>query len=422
MDRGEGVVHCGRMDAIDVAIVGAGAAGVGAARRLASRGLRPLLIEALPRIGGRAHTIVAEGMALDLGCGWLHSAERNPWVDIAGAEGRAVDRTPSAWGGQWRNLGFSADEQTAAAEAFATWNRAIRSGIGSDRASDALDPASPWAGYVEALSSYINGAQLDELSIADYLAYDDAASDTNWRLPAGYGALVEATATHLPHLLDTEVDGVRHEGPGVRLDTAHGALAAKAAIVTVSSDVLAAGAIRLPSTLDPAIHAASRLPLGLADKLFLAVPEPNDLPADGHLLGSPHRAATGSYYLRPFGQQVIEVFLGGAAARNLENAGATAAEAFAKEELGALLGQDFARTLRPVAASAWARCPTIRGSYSHALPGHADARAALCRRYDDRILIAGEACSPHDFSTAHGAYASGVDAADHLCATLFADG
>lgn len=419
MDHGAPLVHVDAMRGIDVAIVGAGAAGVGAARRLAARGRSVLLVDALPRIGGRAHTIHIGSMALDLGCGWLHSAERNPWVPIAEAEGRAIDRSRSAWGDQWRNIGFSAAEQHQAWAAFGAWNEAIRAGVPSDRASDAIDPADPWLGYVEALSSYINGAQLAELSVVDYLAYDDAASERNWRLPGGYGALVEIAAAGVARALGTKVASVAHHDRGVRLETDKGDIDAAAAIVTVSTEMLAAGTIGLPSVFATPCHAASKLPLGLADKLFFRLPETHDLPENGHLIGAPRRGATGSYYLRPFGYPVIEAFLGGAAARALEAEGDGAAEAFAREELTNLLGADFVRRLDYVAGSAWAKCETIRGSYSHALPGFADARAALAAPVDDRILLAGEACSPKDFTTAHGAYETGVAAADRLCDTVF---
>ena len=53
-----------------------------------------------------------------------------------------------------------------------------------------------------------------------------------------------------------------------------------------------------------------------------------------------------------------------------------------------------------------------RGGYSHALPGHADARAALASSVDNRIFFAGEACSRHFFSTAHGAWETGIAAAE----------
>ena len=402
----------------DVVIVGAGAAGVSAARRLANRGHAVLLVDALDRIGGRAWTATVAGLPLDLGCGWLHSAERNPWVAVAEAYGHAVDRTPTAWGTQWRNLGFPAGDQDAAWGAFAGWEARLRDPLPGDCAVDALPAGGEWNAYIDALSGYINGAPLAELSIADYVSYDDAASEANWRLPRGYGALVEAEAAGLPRALGTIVSEIAHAPGGVTLATDRGTLRARAAIVTVPSDVLAAGALRLPPGFAPAIAAAACVPLGLADKLFLSIADAEALPVDGHLLGNPHDPCTGSYYLRPFGRPVIEGFFGGRAARALEAAGDSARVDFAIGELRALLGGEVADGLNVLAASCWGRVPSIRGSYSHALPGHAAARAVLAARHDERILLAGEACSAHDFSTAHGARATGLAAADALAEVL----
>jgi monoamine oxidase len=60
-----------------IVIVGGGAAGIGAARRLAAGRVSTLLLEASDRIGGRARAEKVAGLPLDLGCGWLHSADRN---------------------------------------------------------------------------------------------------------------------------------------------------------------------------------------------------------------------------------------------------------------------------------------------------------------------------------------------------------
>ena len=142
------------------------------------------------------------------------------------------------------------------------------------------------------------------------------------------------------------------------------------------------------------------------------------MPAESHLLGRLDRAATGSYYLRPFGRPVIECFLGGANARALEKAGAVAAIAFAIGELRDLLGGNFARGLTPIAVTHWGLEPTIGGSYSHACPGHAGARAVLAAPVNERLCFAGEACSAHDYSTAHGAWESGIAAADWIESNL----
>ena len=84
---------------VDVVVVGGGAAGVAAARRLRQAGVDCLIVEARGRLGGRAFTITNEsGFALDLGCGWLHSADRNPWVKIAQDHARVVTPDPAPMG------------------------------------------------------------------------------------------------------------------------------------------------------------------------------------------------------------------------------------------------------------------------------------------------------------------------------------
>src|SRR5271166_5486289 len=105
----------------DVVVVGAGAAGVAAMRRLATSGLSSMLLEATARVGGRAWTRDIAGMRLDLGCGWLHSADRNPWTRIAEGAGFVVDRRAPAWGRQYDDIGFSQIEQAAARRAYAAW-------------------------------------------------------------------------------------------------------------------------------------------------------------------------------------------------------------------------------------------------------------------------------------------------------------
>jgi monoamine oxidase len=112
-------------DAVDVAIVGAGAAGIGAARRLANADASYIIAEASPRVGGRALTQDISGRRLDLGCGWLHSADRNSLSKAAEEAGFAIDRGPSAWGTQFGDLGFTPGEQAAARGAFTDFTTSI---------------------------------------------------------------------------------------------------------------------------------------------------------------------------------------------------------------------------------------------------------------------------------------------------------
>ena len=403
----------------DVAIVGAGAAGIAASRRLAEQGRSVIVLEASGRVGGRAWTQTIDGMPLDMGCGWLHSADRNPLTRLAEASGFTVDRTPTAWRRQYRDLGFPPDEQQAAHAAWlAIHERLEHRPPASDRASDALAPGDRWNAYADALSGYINGTGLSRVSVVDYLAYDRAASDANWRVREGYGSLIAASLPSVALRLATPVAAIDHNGERVRLATRAGIVEAEAAIVTVSTAVLASGAIAVRPAIDDHRHAAANLPLGLADKLFLAIADDAGLEPDTHLIGNPHRAATGSYYLRPFGHPVIECFLGGAGASQLESEGLAGAFAFAADELAALFGTGIRGRLRLVAGSAWGRTAGIGGSYSHALPGHARSRAVLASPAGTRLFFAGEATHATDFSTAHGAWQSGLLAADQVSSTL----
>jgi monoamine oxidase len=185
----------------------------------------------------------------------------------------------------------------------------------------------------------------------------------------------------------------------------------------VPTNLIADEAIRFQPALPAKVDAAAGLPLGLADKVMLALDEPDTLPKDGNLRGATMRTAMGSFHLRPFGQPCIEGFFGGRFAQKLEDAGPGAIAQQSIDEIAALLGNNYRRKLKPLSESRWSHDPFARGSYSHALPGHAGDRAILAAPVDDRLFFAGEATSPNFFSTAHGARDSGERAAKEVMAS-----
>lgn len=403
----------------DVAIVGAGAAGIASAATLSAAGYSVVILEASDRVGGRAWTIELGGIPLDMGCGWLHSAERNPFVEIGQAAGFGIERGTTAWRKQWHDLGFSLSDQQAAGAAWASFKNRIRSNAPpSDRAADALPLNGEWNAYCHSMSGYLNGIPLDQLSIVDFLAYEDSASDANWRVREGYGNLIASRVPDVALRPSTPVRRVAMAGRGVRLDTDRGPINARTAVITASTNVLASGAITFDAAADEQLHAASQLPLGLADKLFFELHGNHGLEPETHLIGDPRNADTGSYYIRPLGRPLVEGFFGGTGAIVIERAGLLDAFAFALDQLSSLLGSGIRGHLRPLAASSWCRTDWIRGSYSHALPGHADARKTLARPFGDRLFFAGEATHTSDFSTAHGAWQSGIRAAKEAAERL----
>src|SRR6201996_6218502 len=400
----------------DVAIIGAGAAGLSAAHALENSGLSVIVLEARDRVGGRAHTIMAApDVTFDLGCGWLHSANKNRFVGIAKQLNFEVDKTLPPWRERAVAEVFplkERDDFIRSLDAF--FDRAEQAAkSGQDAPADTcLEPGNRWNPMIDAVSTYINGCELDQVSILDLDAYED--TEINWRVRRGYGALMAAYGASCPLALNCEVTLIDHSGKQIRIETSQGTLTADKVIVTVPTNLLADEMIRFHPALPDKIDAAFGLPLGLADKVMLSLDDPNALPKDGNLRGATMRTAMGSFHLRPFGQASIEGYYGGSFAQELEEAGPGAFAAQSIDEIAALLGNDIRRKLKPLAESRWSHDPFARGSYSHALPGHAGKRAILAAPVDGRLFFAGEATSPNFFSTAHGAGDSGERAAKEV--------
>lgn len=400
---------------LEVLVIGAGAAGLAAAVRLREAGVSARVIEARNRIGGRAHTLAETPFPIDLGCGWLHSADRNPWTTIAVAAGFNLDKTDPGWGRQSLDVGFSAEEQAGFAEAskgFQGRLEAVDTTTRDVAAATLLEPGGCWNALLDSISTYMSGAELDRVSVHDSNHYADTG--VNWRVVEGYGAVIAGFGASVPVTLDCKATLIDHTGPRIRVETSLGTLTADIVVVTVPTPALASERLRFIPELPDKCHAAAGLPLGVADKLFMTIDRPERVPVEGHVLGSTSRVGTGSYHLRPFGRPLIEGFFGGSLARDLEAGGTDAFFDFACAELGRLFGSDLGKRLRPLVATSWASDPFALGSYSCALPGHAGSRAVVAEPIEDRIYFAGEACSPQDFTTAHGAYATGVAAAEQV--------
>jgi len=400
----------------EVAIIGGGAAGIAAGRRLADARVDCLIVEARPRLGGRAWTTgIGTALALDLGCGWLHSADRNPWHAIAIAQDRAIDKTPPPWRRLSMPIGFPPAEQAAFFEALVRFYQRLDS-LSEDApdvsAATFLAPHGRWNELISAVGSYVSGADLERVSARDFQRYDD--SGVNWRVVDGYGAVIAAHGEGLPVVLGSPAQHIDHSGRRLRVNMANGRVTAEAVIITVPSALLADETLSFTPPLPEKITAAAGLPLGLADKLFLSLSDAAEFEKESRLFGRTDRGRTGVYHFRPFGRPQIEAYFGGQLAAELEAAGEAAFADFAVTELVGLLGNDFARRVKPLGLHRWGRDSFARGSYSYALPGKAECRGTLAAAVDDRLFFAGEACSQHDYSTAHGAYLTGVAAAEHV--------
>ncbi|WP_375306334.1 NAD(P)/FAD-dependent oxidoreductase [Bradyrhizobium sp. A11] len=405
---------------VDVAIIGAGAAGLGAAHALAGSGLSAIVLEARDRLGGRAWTVQASPeVTFDVGCGWLHSADKNSFVAIARQLGFELNKDLPPWRERAYGNAFppaERDDFMRAMDAFyeRLWQAAQK---GQDEpASLSLEVGNRWNPMIDAISTYINGCELKDMSTRDWDAYED--TDLNWRVRRGYGALVSAYGAPCPVALNCNVTLIDHSGKRIRIETSQGTLTADTAIVTVPTNLIADERLRFSPRLPSKVDAAAGLPLGVDDKVTLALEDAEAFPKEANLRGATMRTEMGTYHIRPFGQPCIEGFFGGSFARALEDSGEGAIAAQAISEIAGFLGNDIRRKLKPLYASRWARDPFARGSYSHALPGHAGDRAVLAAPVNGRLFFAGEATSPTFFTTAHGARDSGERAAAEVLAAI----
>ncbi|KTS08029.1 amine oxidase, partial [Methylobacterium radiotolerans] len=218
--------------------------------------------------------------------------------------------------------------------------------------------------------------------------------------------------------LGTPAERIDVTADGVAVATRAGTVRAGAAILTVSTAILAGDAIRLPAEVDPWREAAAALPLGRNEKIFLEIGRDTAFGPGTHTYGNLRDPRSAAYSIRPNGWPVIEAFLGGDGARLVEEEGPSAGFAHVAAELAALFGNDVASAIRPLAATSWSRMASIGGAYSCAVPGRSEARARLARPFEDRLFFAGEATHPFDFTTAHGAHDSGQRAADEALVAL----
>ena len=410
--------------AVDVVVIGAGAAGLAAALHLAERrpDLAVVVLEASDRLGGRALTLPDLG-GLDLGCGWLHGAQDNAWTAIAEASGAGVDRMPAPWNRESKGAGLAAGDRAAlnaAMEAFFARVDAQPDDGADTPLSAQLEPGNRWNAFIGAVGTYINGVELEGASTADLKRYDPGRPP-DWRVRGGYGRLIADYGAPVPVVTGSAVTRIDHGGADeIVIETVRGALRCRAAVVTVSSTCLVDETIRFDPPLPEKLAAAAGVPLGIANKIFLDLATPEALPEEVYVHGVHDRVSTGAYHLRPGGRPVIEGYFGGQLAREIEAMSPAAATAFAIDELVNRFGTDLRRHLSLRVRTAWAANPWARGSYSYARPGQADMRAVLAAPVGDRLFFAGEACAPEKFSTAHGAYETGIAAAEAVASALLA--
>ena len=408
------------MSHYDIAVIGAGAAGLAAGLELQKAGKSFIVLEARDRIGGRAFTDTSLGLPFDMGAHWLHSADVNPFVGIADRLGLAYNDQISFEGEHILRFGTGGPlPQAVQSEIVSYITTSLEGFIAAGKAgrdipfTAAFDPASRWYPLLHQLIGQITSIDPEHCSTLDAARYVYEGGD--YPVADGYGALVAANAAGLPVTLSTPVTRIDWSGPGVRLATPRGTVTARAIILAVPVNVLIAGSIRfdpaLPADLLQAFHDC---PMGVSEKLAILL----DAPVEGldHLYGDvifddPAKRPF-NLHINPFGRPLLISHMGGSYGAEMERLGDAEMEAIAMEALAEAFGSGMTRRVVKTLRTHWASDPFTLGGYSHAKPGKAAARLTFSETVGDRIVLAGEHCSIPFFSTVHGAHLSGIAAAE----------
>ena len=395
---------------VDVVIVGAGCAGLAAAKTLRAKGRSFLVVEAMDRIGGRAWTTSTDfGVPFDIGCAWLHAADRNPFYNEAQVAGWTVQHHDMGldhlWFGKRR---ATAAEMAAEKRAEADLAACIARHKGSsDRLSTVVEGCHSLRVSATFAGPMDFGADDDEISIADFNSAADL--DPNYFTKEGYGALIHHWGADVPVTLSTPVKRVRWDGPGVEVETSGGTVRAKAVIVTASTGVLAFEEIAFtPDLPEGHLEAIHDLPMGLLTKIPLQIRGARlGLKPFDDVLIERHARHDLFFLAFPFDLDLMVGFVGGDFAWELEAAGRAAAVDFVTDRLVDCFGSEARKAVTHGIMTNWGAERYVRGGYAAARPGKAHARDVLSDPVGERIWFAGEALGGGLKQTAAGARLSG---------------
>ncbi len=402
---------------VDIVVIGAGAAGIAAARRIMAANRKVIVVEATDRIGGRCLTDTASfAVPFDRGARWLHNPDANPMIRLARAAGVEVAPAPP---GQKIRIGRRNARAGETEDFLATLVRANRAiddaarGKADASCADVLPKdLGEWAATVEfVLGPSTTGKDLRDLSALDqFHAQERTAAIAS---PQGLGALVTKLAEGIPLALSTPVTRVLWSNRDVTVETAAGRIAARAAIVTVSSNVLTSG--RLPFAPDlpkRQLDAASKLSLGSYDRIALQLPvNALGLGRDEVVIERSKDPRTALLYANIGGSSLCTVDVAGSFGRELAAQGEAAMIAFAREWLGSLYGSEAVAKVQRAVATRWNAAPFALGAMSAAAPGGQPSRRILAEPFGN-VYLAGEATHETWPGTVDGAWDSGERAAD----------
>lgn len=397
-----------------VAVIGAGAAGIGASLTLTRLGVPHLVLEASGRVGGRAYTdSYSLGYPWDQGCHWFHSADINVLCHMADRLGHRY-RSPASpaaaasfLNGRWLTGSLRADYVWGKLAEIAEAGR-----CGPDiAAASLLDPGHPLAEVMRHWLKLMYSAEPEDIWTRDAGNYKDTG--LNLAVEDGYGALIARLARGLPIRLNTPVTKITCGARDVTVSTPAGDIKTSTVVLAVPARILQMERIAIvPALPDELAEAFQEVPMGWYEKIAIAFDrlvfgERTATYAD--IIADPEMPL--NFELHPFGRPIAVTHVAGRQARDLECGGEAAMIEHALSALVAAFGSDLRRHVVKGTTTHWSSAPYIGGAYSCARPGKAELRKRFAAPLHERIHLAGEHVHQWFNATAHGAYETGINAA-----------
>ncbi|MCP3474491.1 FAD-dependent oxidoreductase [Bradyrhizobium sp. CCGUVB1N3] len=401
----------------DIVVIGAGAAGIAAARRVMAANRKVVVVEAASQIGGRCITDSSTfDTAVDRGARWMHNPDTNPMIRLARGVGLDVSPAPT---GQKMRIGrrnARAGETEEFLAALVRANRAVdeasRGKLDAACASVLPKDLGDWAATAEfLLGANFAGKDLKELSAIDKARAQDRNSAIACK--QGLGTLITRLGEQTPVALSTPAGRILWSNRDVSVETSAGKIVARAAIITVSTNVLTAGTIKFaPDIPKRTLDAASKLSLGSYDHIVLQLPgNPLGLARDDILIEQSNSTRTALLFANIGGSSLCSIDVGGSFGRDLSEQGEQAMAAFAREWLTKLFGSEATAGIKKVSATRWNASPFVMGAMSASAPGGQLSRKILTEPIGC-MYLAGEATHDALWGTVDGAWESGERAAE----------
>ncbi|MBV1777253.1 FAD-dependent oxidoreductase [Burkholderiaceae bacterium DAT-1] len=422
----------------DVIIIGAGIAGLAAAKKLREAGKTVMVLEARNRTGGRIFTHPTwKDAPVDLGASWIHGAgDRNPIAQLAHRIGARLANTSYDNAVSFDSNGVKLDD--AASAQIDSLRSRLKSVLKAAQSADAdqsvqdavrkgLDYANRSATDKERIDFLVNSTIEQEYAgeasrLSTYWYDSDAVYDGEEAIFLdGYQVLIDYLAKGLDIRLGHEVRAIAYSAnAGVTVSTGRGDFTARQVVITLPLGVLQSGSVHFSPAL-PSIKqtAIDKLGMGVLNKCYLRFPT---VFWDGDADWIEHTPKSGQYgrwaewvsFVRPSGQPILLGFNAAAFGKQIEAWSDKEIVDSAMAALRTMYGNNIPNPT-DWSITRWNADPYSRGSYScNVLGSTPQMRTDLASNVGGRLFFAGEATEKQYFQTVHGAYQSGLRAASEI--------